>query len=474
MAHRSAQYISSQFLWWILLFLVCAACSVTVIFVKPVFVVALLLVLLNTFLILKYPMYGLLVYLSLFLLRPGELYPSLQALRPELLVGGFSLLAVILNQKFTTGKVVWPTDRITLAMLGLLLAMTLSIFTSYEMSQTRVTVIDFVKIIIFYYLIVCNLTTRKRFVTFMTVFVFLIIYIAFDALKNYMSGEFIHTMDVDRLTGSTSAGGDPNTLASTMAATIPLIVAMMFYFKRVLQKLAMLGLGFVMAALIVITASRGGLLSFMGTVFAAISYSKQKYLLTIGTVVLIFGAWTVLPDQYKARYERFEEVATDLNKGSSGRWEIWQAGMHMVAARPLLGIGAGAFAWAYRSGDFGPPQWMDPHNLYIQVFATTGIVGASVWITFLVFYIRTLRRLARETRGDPEYQWMSIFANGIFISLIALFVSGMFGHTFMRYTWYMMAGLAAAMNAMWETRPQTDIIDERSDHDSQAVTSARA
>ncbi len=474
MARQQHEYITAPLLWWSLLLLICIAASITVIFVNPLIVIAAIIVLLNAFLILKYPMYGLVAYLAIFLLRPAELFPSLAALRLELLVGGFALLATIINQKFTIGRVIWPMDKITLCMLGLMIVIALSIFTSYEVSQTIEATMDFLKLIIFYYLIVCNLVTRKRFVTFMSIFVLLISYIAFDAFKNYLGGAFVHTMDVDRLSGSTSAGGDPNTLASTMAATVPLIVAMFFYYRQFFAKWATALLTIIMIAFITLTASRGGLVSFLGTVFAAISYSKQKYLYTLATVGFLFIGWFMLPEQYKARYERFGEVATDINKGSSGRWEIWQAGIQMMIHRPVLGVGAGAFAWAYNSGEFGSPQWMDPHNLYIQVIASTGALGTAMWITFLYYYIRTLRRIIRETKGNEETGWIGTFANGIFISMIALFVSGMFGHTFFRYTWYMMAGLTTALSAMLHAHDQIAASDEKPSTNETTPSTAHA
>jgi O-antigen ligase len=117
----------------------------------------------------------------------------------------------------------------------------------------------------------------------------------------------------------------------------------------------------------------------------------------------------------------------------------------MIIGRPLLGVGAGAFPWAYGSGDFGPPQMMSPHNVYIQVLATTGLVGFTAWVIFLYILVKTLNETAHRTRRLPDNRWYVLFRNSFLVILIALFVSGMFGHSLFRYTWYVVAALAASM-----------------------------
>lgn len=437
--------ISVRGLWWALLAFVCLAVGIACIFVEPLIIVALIIVLANIVLVAKYPYYGLLVYLFIFLIRPAEIYPALAALRMELLLGGLVFLSIIINQKILTGRVVLPKDRITVSLAVFLGAISLSIFTSYEATVTKDTIVEFVKILVFYYLIVSLVDTRKRFITFVATFVLLISYIAFDALAGYLAGQYVHTMDVDRLTGSTSAGGDANTLATTLVTTTPLLVATALYYRHWLVK-SLLGLVTLsMTYLVIITASRGGLLAFFSVVFGGIGFARRKLMLVVAVFLLAIAAWAVMPDQYRERYAAFTEVTEDINSVSSGRWEIWGAGVRMMIGRPILGVGAGAFPWAYGSGDFGPPQMMSPHNVYIQVLSTTGLVGFVAWVFFLYILIKTLNETARRAHKLPDNRWYVLFRNSFLVILIALFVSGMFGHSLFRYTWYVVAALAAAM-----------------------------
>lgn len=440
--------------WWTLLVALCILCASLIVVNDSITMVAgigitLLLIVIVVY-ILKYPFLGLLFYLGVFLLRPGELFPVLDHFRIELLIGALVIIAIVINQKLLVGKVAIVKDKITISLFVLLVVTLLSVFTSYEKTQTIEQTIAFFKIFIFYYLIVSLVTSKKRFIVFCFTFCALITYIGFDALVSYFRGEFVHTMNVDRLTGTTSSGGDPNTLANTLAAAIPLLISTAAYFKNRFVKSILWIFSLLIGYLIVITASRGGMLACLGVIIGYIVFSKHKVLGVIVALVLVISVWQVMPDQYQARYERFFEISKDVNRASSGRWEIWKAGIRMTISHPILGVGAGAFSWAYASGDFGPPQRMESHNILIQVLATTGIVGLGAWLLFIGMLIKTLAGIGRGVRGISSCRWCLTYKHGLMIVLIALFVSGMFGHSLYRYTWYLVAGLAVSLENILE------------------------
>lgn len=446
MGKASGLFISGRHLWWTILILVSMAAGVSSVFVNPLIIIAALFLLANVVLIVKYPFWGLLSYLMIFLLRPGEMYPSLSALRLELVTGLFVLLVVVIRQKIIEHRVTLPSDPITLALVGFMIVMCLSIFTSYDKGRTVDTCLDFVKLLIFYYLIVSLIDTRAKFVAFMSAFSMMITYIAFDAFKSYIAGGYITRMGVDRLYGSTSAGGDPNTLAATLAATIPIVLASAVYFRQKILKTALIALGLFMVTLIAITASRSGMIAFMGVAIGGFIFTKKKIVVALAFVILLPLGWMMLPDQYKDRYRTITEVE-DLDETSSGRWHIWQAGLKMIVARPFIGVGAGAFAYANGSGDFGPSRWMQPHNLYIQCMAETGLLGFLIWFgVYIRNLVKKLLQLSAHGLADHNLYWIRVFSIGFLVSMIALSISGVFSHNLYRYTWYMMAGLTVVLD----------------------------
>ncbi len=470
MAHTE-QIITSRHLAWSGFIFFCIAVALASVFVNAIFIVAGVILLVNVFLILKYPMWGLLSYLIIFLLRPGEMFPALAPLRLELLTGLFVALALVLNQRFREGRLKLPKDKITLSLVAFLAVLCMTIFVSYGKSITAERIQDFIKLLIFYYLIVSIIDTKKKLVAFVVTYLMLIAYIAFDAFRLYLAGGFIHTMNVDRMSGTTSAGGDPNSLANTLAATIPFVVASAMYFRNFITKILLWTLAISLGALITVTASRGGLVAFLGVIIGAIYFSRRKLLYVAMVAVLLLAGWAVLPEQYKARYSTMTDLE-NLDQTSSGRWDIWENGINMIISQPFLGVGAGAFVWANGSGDFGPAMFMQAHNLYIQLTATTGFIGLAVWSIFMYFFIGDLIRLRRRVLFSKEDRWIKIYATSFLISLVALFISGMFAHSLYRYTWYVMAGLTAVM-ANLATKRSIEATDELTDGTGEPVSAER-
>ena len=88
------------------------------------------------------------------------------------------------------------------------------------------------------------------------------------------------------------------------------------------------------------------------------------------------------------------------------------------------------------------------HNLFIQIAATTGIVGLIVWLWFIRQLVGRLREMIKKARDSDRLQWMGVYSKSFTVSILALFVAGLFGHNLYRYNWYMMAGLTTAMYAL--------------------------
>ncbi|MDF1544725.1 MAG: O-antigen ligase family protein [bacterium] len=455
MRTSSRQFITTKSLLWVGLVIGAIAVGLSVPYINPIFVIIGIVLLLNIYLIASYPMYGLLAYLVIYLYRPGEIYPSLAPLRIELLLGVLVIISLIIHQKLKTNRVTLPRDQVTLWLAAFLGVMYISVFTSYEQSATIEICKEFLKILIFYFLIVSLVDTYKKFVAFMVVYIIMIGKIAFDAFNQYLSGSFVHTMGVDRLVGTTSAGGDPNAIAATMAITIPIVVATAFYARNYIIKGGMVILGLGMTYLITITGSRGGLLAFMGALIGGFLYVRHKFFTALLVIVCMIGAWSVLPDQYQARYETLVEV-DDVNDTSSGRWEIWVAGVKMIAARPILGVGAGAFRWAAGSPEFGLNKFMQAHNLIIQIAASTGLVGLFVWFGFMFNFGKQVRRMVLLSQDRVDLRWANLYGKAFIASLIALFVAGGFGHNLYRYNWYLMAGMTVAMVKIVQDREQIE------------------
>ena len=107
---------------------------------------------------------------------------------------------------------------------------------------------------------------------------------------------------------------------------------------------------------------------------------------------------------------------------------------------PLLGHGPGSFQYATRKG-------FQAHNVYGQVMAEMGLLGATAFLTLVVCFLLNFleaRRLVladpdRDPRGNFTYQASWALCVNVFL----LLVLGWAGHNLYRYNWQWFAAFSA-------------------------------
>jgi putative inorganic carbon (hco3(-)) transporter len=454
---RNTPLISGRLLLWILLIVLSTGAAIGILMAGlkgQVFIIGGIALIVNLYVMSRWPIYGLLLYLFIFMYRPGEVYPVLAAIRLEFIVGVTTLILTIIHRKMHEGVLRLPVDRVTVSLLAFWVVIYLTTLTSFNPMATIDKGEDFAKTLIFYYLIVTLIDTRPKLNAFILLYVLLIGKVCYDAYTGYQSGAFIHTMGMDRMTGATSMGGDPNSLASTIAISIPLVVGTAIVFKNYFYRIPLLVMAVGMLMILGITGSRGGFLAAIGVLIGGFVFARNKFVTAFVIILLALAFWVTLPGQYQARYLTLTDV-DDLNQTSTGRWDIWKTGIQMFINRPLLGIGIGAFPTAHGSGAFGGGSWIQPHNFLVQLAAESGIVGIVVWMgLFFRNVVRNIGKLRRIGLQDPSKRWVYTYATSFAISIIALWVAGMFGHNLFRFNWYVIAALSVAMLTIVERDKQ--------------------
>jgi O-antigen ligase len=118
----------------------------------------------------------------------------------------------------------------------------------------------------------------------------------------------------------------------------------------------------------------------------------------------------VAPVQTKSTY-----VAAHLSSGrGSGRYQFWGTALDAWQAKPLNGIGAGAYeSYWHRHGDLvGPVR--DAHSIFFEAMAELGIVGLALVLGFLgCAAVSGSRRGPARSRGGALTAALAILAAGI-------------------------------------------------------------
>ncbi|HYJ86806.1 MAG TPA: O-antigen ligase family protein, partial [Pyrinomonadaceae bacterium] len=92
------------------------------------------------------------------------------------------------------------------------------------------------------------------------------------------------------------------------------------------------------------------------------------------------------------------------NNTNSSRKEIWSATWQLIKAHPIAGVGFGGYRTAITryhqaSGELTPHE---AHNDYLELLANGGLIGAALFVWFIVAFLRLTGPSLRSP--DPSYR----------------------------------------------------------------------
>lgn len=165
-----------------------------------------------------------------------------------------------------------------------------------------------------------------------------------------------------------------------------------------------------MSAGIVLSASRGGLLAlaaeifFLAIIAIPIFLSRNRdddegrlgILLRAGGA-LVLGAAAIVGSMYlvgsEGLVQNISQTSSELEEQQPAserfsRTNIWGATAKMIEDHPWLGVGLGAYQFAYTRYDpsSGAQRVEQSHNDYLQIVADAGIVGGVIALVFMIIF----------------------------------------------------------------------------------------
>jgi putative inorganic carbon (HCO3(-)) transporter len=291
---------------------------------------------------------------------------------------------------------------------------------------------------------------EKRFNITFWLIVLLTSFVGAEAAYDYFIGNYSFSQGIMRSGGATSFGEHSNSLAMYMATTIPMLIYLIVKYRKPLARLLCFVLMGICFVTLIITGSRSGVLSLLGTALTYAWFSRHRIAYMILIVFLSVATYVAMPEQYKERYGTIASEQVDAS--SQGRLDAWAAGMRMFVDYPITGVGPQAFAAAYldREG-----VWLYSHSLYVELLATMGIVGTVAWCWFLYQVLLALRRMNHRSTDTEYYRRdTAVFVRATYAIIIGLLVAGVFGHILFRDTWYVLAALVVAKEKLSLSSPE--------------------
>jgi putative inorganic carbon (HCO3(-)) transporter len=255
------------------------------------------------------------------------------------------------------------------------------------------------------------------------------------------------TVDSSRLVG---AIGDPNETATVLVMASVLALALGIgetrsSVRRWLAFAAAIAAIFGMVA----TASRGGIVAMAATAVVAVVIAGRwrRQIAMAGAVgALLVVGWFTLLAPTSAR----EHISTT----QTPRTTLWTVAGRAIAANPVVGVGNDNFSVSAKNYLLQPGVTTRAdqvvvkqdvaHNIYLEVWADTGVVGLALFLAVVLVPLRSLWKAVRIfERADRRTE--EILARALIVAIAALLAAGFFISDEYSKHLFLLLGLAIAM-----------------------------
>lgn len=167
--------------------------------------------------------------------------------------------------------------------------------------------------------------------------------------------------------------------------------------------------------------SRGGYLA-MAAVALGLALSHRRRVWLVAGTVAVGALVALIPPIFHRISIEFQNVGGTTFLGRAGRIELWKATLQMLRHYPIFGAGLSGFAdriAPYWNANH-PERFIDPHNIVLNFWVETGVLGviAFGWLLVIAF------RESWHGWKESDAGWRPIFL-GVLLAMVAIVVHGL-------------------------------------------------
>jgi len=389
-------------------------------------------------------------------------------IKPLVVIVAFALLVRYL---YVGQLPVWhrKTARIEFFLLAYFIVVIASFLVAADKNQVFIEILDLGKDIVIIYCILFALRDSQSWKQ--SIWLMIVTTAALCSLSvfqlvahNYNQNFFnLASVTMDQVFGDASTpriGGPinaPNLWGQVLAAISTLLIFRIIHEKQTWVKLAgLLMLGIMLYALLN-TYSRGAYLVLAIDVVLILFILEKRFnpMIAFAGLSILILLYPLLPSSYRARFFTLSAFTAQngiyQDTSFRGRTSEMLTGLTMFASHPILGVGAGNYPLNYQHyaqliGIEFRAQARDPHSLYVQLLAETGILGAIAFLGMAVFLIQALNRACRNLELSPHlHEWLP-WISAIRLAIISYLLTSIFLHNaYIRYFWILVAMALAGL-----------------------------
>ncbi len=391
--------------------------------------------------------YALTAFAAVMYAVPGEWIEPLESLRLALLTSGVAAGLMALRRLGRAEPLYFDGARgvALLIFSGLAFA---SLAWSVNPEVTRTTGMELLKLTAIYLTIINVITTGRRLAAMCLAMVLASIVTSIGVIDWYRTG-------VDLVEGFRSRWvgvyADPNHMAMNMGLVVPLAVAFLARKESGWVLRAACGVAAALAVVaIVLSHSRGGFIGLTVAMAVWAFREKRRLQAIVVGAMLAVGLVMFAPESFWKRNETVTSFHEDAS--AMGRVYAWQVASRISLDKPMLGVGAGSFRYAW--AQYAPPEARRAyvaHNIFLDVIGELGFVGL---ILFLVFAGGATGG-AFEASKDSRMGWL---ARALAASMAGYLVCDLFSGYILSAHLYVLFGLAASAHRIARVRAEATVV----------------
>nr|MBI3613024.1 O-antigen ligase family protein [Nitrospirota bacterium] len=383
---------------------------------------------------------GLWIFFLFLYLRPQDLIPGLDQVRPVLVLMAVMVVAFLVSN--TRG----PLQESSPFFKALVLFGGITIWSvpfSYYRHASFEGSLDFLKVVVACFLIIKVVDSFRRVEKILLMINAVMVVFALHIARQYLAG--LDHGQIKGLVGGTFE--NPNDLSVNFVLFLPMLYYYFLVAKNTLLKLLSLAMFGLVLFGIVGCQSRGGMLGaviVLGLLF--LKTEKKSTALVAGGLALMVVI-TLAPGN---AFERLKTIATYKEESSAyGRVLFYESSLRMMLARPFTGVGIDAFQTAYAENYRNPEdtsnRWPDPHSSYFQIIGELGVPGILTYLFMIYVSFRSLNRMAGDFKKRPECERRLHFVHCLRIGLVGFLFTTIFQSASYVYTLYNLMALVVVL-----------------------------
>ncbi len=207
---------------------------------------------------------------------------------------------------------------------------------------------------------------------------------------------------------------NPNVLGEYLILILPIAAAMLVGRGEGLRRLPAFLCCCIMGGCLILTWSRG---AWLALIIAALLFLLMWHHRSLWFIFAGIGLLPVLPAVLPASViSRFTSIGNLADSSTSYRVNIWRASINMIRDNLFTGIGIGEGAWKSIYPMYtisGIAEAPHSHNLFLQIWLETGIVGLIIFLAFLFLLLQACFGLFAKLSRRSELKQPDISVSGL-------------------------------------------------------------